>query len=304
MEGLSRNTPTLFRYKIGSFSSFATSSVERFESCEFDAGDYKWKLCFYPNGNKEKGGKDHISLYLMLANSSSFDPNKEILVSFRLFALDHIRDKCLLVQEVSRFNAQKSESGFDKFLSIGTFSDPSKGYLVEDTCMFGVEIISIVSIEKSQSTPATQSTPANSNDVPFIYRWKVKKFSTLKDLCHSETFKTGGYDWRMSLYPKGHLIKGGKSLSLYVGLADNEDLSDGTQVHLKLKLRVIDQVKDDHLVKGPTTGCLGGSIRDWGYCDFAPLGVLNDASRGYLKKNTCIVEAEIISVLTSHSDQK
>ncbi|KAL5725616.1 hypothetical protein ACHQM5_008743 [Ranunculus cassubicifolius] len=299
MEGLSSNIPpSLFRYKIGSFSSFSTSSIERFESCEFDAGDYKWRLSFYPNGNKEKGGKDHISLYLMLANSSSFDPNKEILVSFHLFALDHIREKYWSVQEVSRFNAQKFESGFDKFLSIGIFNDPSKGYLVEDTCMFGVEIFSIVSVAKGNCLSGNQ------NPLPFTYTWKIESFSKLVNKSYSDTFTAGGHKWKMLLFPKGHLKQKGKGLSLYLALVNPENLDPGKKVDVEFKFRLMDQVGNEHWEEGPTTEGLDMETSDWGFTAFIPFGDFNKTSTGYLVKDTCILQAEIITVKDSVADKK
>ncbi|KAL5539235.1 hypothetical protein UlMin_044559 [Ulmus minor] len=47
------------------------SSFEVYSSEPFAAGGYKWRLSIYPNGNKKRGGKDHISIYLELMDPSS-----------------------------------------------------------------------------------------------------------------------------------------------------------------------------------------------------------------------------------------
>jgi hypothetical protein len=61
------------------------------------------KLVLYPNGNKNRNVKDHISLYLALDESSSLHPGWEIYVNFRLFLFDHNNDNYLVVQGIYNF---------------------------------------------------------------------------------------------------------------------------------------------------------------------------------------------------------
>lgn len=58
------------------------------------------KLVLYPSGNKNKNVKDHISLYLVLEESSSLQPGWEIYVNFKLFLFDHNNDNYLVVQGI------------------------------------------------------------------------------------------------------------------------------------------------------------------------------------------------------------
>ncbi|KAJ0049010.1 hypothetical protein Pint_16583 [Pistacia integerrima] len=57
--------PSHYLLNIQSFSSL--NNLNKFISNNFDAGDFKWKLCLYPNGDKENKGEGHISVYLELA---------------------------------------------------------------------------------------------------------------------------------------------------------------------------------------------------------------------------------------------
>ncbi|KAF5203289.1 Ubiquitin carboxyl-terminal hydrolase [Thalictrum thalictroides] len=293
MEGLSNSStqqPTLFRFKIESFSSLSTSvSIKRFESCEFDAGDYKWKLAFYANGNEKVGGKDHISLYLVLADSSCIDDNKELLVSFSLLVFDQILLKYLKVHVMSSFHATKSESGFEMFLPLNIFNDPSNGYLVDDTCVFGAEVSSIESTNKKQRY------------VPFKFTWKLEKFSELKDAIYqSEKFTVEGHDFKLKLFPKGQSGKGtslslflalADPLSLFLALADPGKLSSATKLHVKFTLRIIDQVNKKHKEKASEHNFSWREI-DWGYINFLLLSELN-LSTGCLVNDTCIFEVHI-----------
>lgn len=58
------------------------------------------KLVMYPSGNKSKNGKDHISLYLALDESSFLHPGWEIYVNFKLFLFDQNNDNYLVVQGI------------------------------------------------------------------------------------------------------------------------------------------------------------------------------------------------------------
>ncbi|KAL5722321.1 hypothetical protein ACHQM5_005857 [Ranunculus cassubicifolius] len=292
MEGLCKSTrdepPTHFRFKIESFSTLSSSTLERYESCEFQTADYKWKLALYPKGNTKRGGKDHISLYLVAADKTSFNLNKEVLVTFTLFVFDHIRDKYLAFQEVTRFHSLKYESGFDKFLPLKTFNDPSKGYLLDDTCMFGAEVFIIGNTLKGQclSLPKKKSPP-------FKFSWKIQKFSGLKNKPHySEKFTVGGHDWKILLYPKGYDTGKENSISLYLHLADSGTaLQDGEEILLEFTLRVVDQVNIKHKENGTNTS-LNALVNSWGWPEFLSFIELN-SSTGFVVDDVMILEAEV-----------
>ncbi|CAB4262446.1 unnamed protein product [Prunus armeniaca] len=70
--------PTHYTLKIGSFSLLKKHSADRFESGEFDAGGYKWKLVVYPNGYEKKNVEDHISVYLEMAGAESLETDANL----------------------------------------------------------------------------------------------------------------------------------------------------------------------------------------------------------------------------------
>ncbi|KAL5719621.1 hypothetical protein ACHQM5_012376 [Ranunculus cassubicifolius] len=290
MEGFPRSqwrdaSPTHFIFRIESFSTLASSTLERHETCEFEAGDYEWKLALYPNGNKSKGGEDHLSMYLV----SSGKLNNEIQVSFTFLVFDQVREKYLSVQDVSRFDANKSEAGFDKLLPLKIFIDPSKGYLVDDACTFGADVYVMKNTPKKQCLSMMMVKPP-----PCKYTWKVEKFSQLEDKSYySDKFTTRGHDWKMRLVPKG-LNTGKGYLSLFLCLEDTE--TNGRQVIVGCTLRVVDQFNKNH--KETTfTRCFGNETNlSFGSYRLLPLSDLNE-STGYWVKNTCILEAEVTDQL-------
>ncbi|KAF6173477.1 hypothetical protein GIB67_027172 [Kingdonia uniflora] len=81
--------PTHYTFKVELFSVLSNSSIEKYESCDFEAGGYKWKLLMYPKGNKN--GKGYVSLYLEIADMGSLLPGWEVNVIFRFFCLIKLR---------------------------------------------------------------------------------------------------------------------------------------------------------------------------------------------------------------------
>ncbi|XP_059653042.1 uncharacterized protein LOC132300106 isoform X2 [Cornus florida] len=90
-------SPADYIFKIESFSVLL-GALEKYESKVFKAGGYEWKLSLYPGGNKNRDVKDHVSLYLQLANTTKIRGDWEANVKFTLFVFDHICDKYLAIE--------------------------------------------------------------------------------------------------------------------------------------------------------------------------------------------------------------
>ncbi|KAF6150269.1 hypothetical protein GIB67_033968, partial [Kingdonia uniflora] len=152
---------------------------------KIEARGYKWKLAIYPNGNKCGNGSDHLFLYLVLVDKSSFGLNKEVVVTFNLFQFDQFRDKYLSVQGERCFHRVKTW-GFDQFISLKIFNDPSCGYLIKDICVFGAEVFFIKSTERGECVSMTE------NPIAVKHAWKIDNFSNIKCLrYHSEEITSG-----------------------------------------------------------------------------------------------------------------
>ncbi|XP_031262923.1 ubiquitin carboxyl-terminal hydrolase 12-like, partial [Pistacia vera] len=136
--------PSHYLLKIQSFSS--VKNLNKFTSNDFDSGGFKWKLCLYPNGDKENKGEGHISIYLELAEMSSLPIGWEINVIFNFLYLISFRTN----GRIRRFHSMKTECGFSKFLDLETFLNPSNGYLIKDTCVFGAEVFVIKNTFKGE----------------------------------------------------------------------------------------------------------------------------------------------------------
>ncbi|XP_010270945.1 PREDICTED: uncharacterized protein LOC104607116 [Nelumbo nucifera] len=282
--------PAHYIFKIRSFSLLSKASVEKYDSDVFEVGGYKWKLSLYPDGNKVGNGSDHISLYLVLADSSLLQAGSEVNATFSLFLFDQLQDKYLTFQErrVRRFYAMRTEWGIARFIDLKTFKDPNNGYLVSDTCVFGAEIFII----KNEARGVCLSMEEGA--VACTHTWKMEKFSGIDtERLDSEAFLAGDYKWKIRLYPKGIGDGKGNSISLFLALADSTTLPPDTKVYTKLAMRIMDQASGAHSQE-ETYHLFSPSVSVWGWPNFMTLAKLNDQStKSFLRNGSCIFQAEV-----------
>ncbi|XP_024194936.1 probable inactive serine/threonine-protein kinase fnkC [Rosa chinensis] len=283
--------PTHYTLKIESLSMLTKNSLEKYESGEFEAGGYKWKLVFYPNGNKSKNVKDHISLYLVMAGANTSQIHCGVHAVFRLFLLDQNTSNYLVFQEQKerRFHAMKLDWGFDQFLSLKDFFEASNGFLMDDTCVFGAEVF----VSKERSTGKGECLSMVKDAVMYKHVWKIDSFSKINTDCHdSKTFSSGDQKWKIQLYPKGKGIGTGSHLSLYLALADPTSLPRDTKIYTEFTLRILEQTHQRHQ-HGKASFWFSASDPERGWQKFITLGFVSQTTMGFLLKDTCIVEAEV-----------
>ncbi|XP_028116270.1 uncharacterized protein LOC114314038 [Camellia sinensis] len=163
--------PAHYLLKIESFSLLSQLlldvGMKNYESDIFEASGYKWKLSLYPSGDKERKGKGHISLYLLIAETN--DHNGKV--------------KC--------FHLMKTEFDFPQLLPFGTFNDAANGYLIRDTCLFGAEVV-------MNCTGRGECLTLLKKGLDITYTWKIDKFSSLVSKIHySDVFTIGNQEWYM-----------------------------------------------------------------------------------------------------------
>ncbi|KAF9606351.1 hypothetical protein IFM89_025019 [Coptis chinensis] len=283
-ESIRDDPPTHFTFAIQSFSLLQKCSIERYETSIFEAGGYKWKLCLFPNGNKNKNVKEHVSLYLVIAETNSLPPGWHVNVVFRFFLFDQIRDKYLTMEDVKatgkRFHAMKTEWGFDQLIALKTFNDPSNGYLVDDECVFGAEVFTCN--EKSQGKGERLSMIKGATSCKNT--WKIENYpklekGSMKECLESEPFTAGDHKWLVRLYPNGFGEGKGNSVSLYLALADSSALPAGRTVYVDFTLRFMNQ-SNQRIIQSKATYWFSASNDISGWQKFllhSYLAVLKDA---------------------------
>ncbi|KAK9273909.1 hypothetical protein L1049_018721 [Liquidambar formosana] len=284
--------PAHYTFKIESFNVLSnTEEFERYETGDFEAGGYKWRLSLYPNGNKKRNGHRYISLYLAISEPDTLPLGWEVNVDFKLFVYDQIRDKYLTIQDldggVKRFHRLRTEWGFARLISLESFNDASNGYLVDDSCIFGAEVFVIKCTGKWECLTMLKQPVGNTCTL------KIQNFSAQLDTSYhySNVFIVGERKWYLLVYPKGYSSATGEALSLYLELVDWGSLPSKRKLYAEYKFRIKDQVHMNHYERTGKNWFSASS--DWGYSNFITLSDLNQASKGFIKNDALIVEGEI-----------
>lgn len=91
---------------------------------------------------------------------------------------------------VRRFHCMKTQWGIVKFIDLKTFNNPSNGYLISDTCSFGVEVFVV------KGTSKAERLLLKKNPVTFKYAWMFDSFSRkTQEYYESDFFVGGDYIW-------------------------------------------------------------------------------------------------------------
>ncbi|XP_057470432.1 protein RESTRICTED TEV MOVEMENT 3 isoform X2 [Actinidia eriantha] len=280
-------TPAHYTVKIQLLSLLKTNKLERYESGEFGVGGYKWKLAIYPNGNKVEC---HLSLYLVMVEESSLQPGWEVHAGFRLFLFAQKEDKYFVCQDPmeKRFHREKHEWGFDEFISLKEFKESPKGYLVDDTCVFGAEVF-----VKERITWKGECLSMIKDAINYKTNWEINKFSKLgAKFCESKEFNAGDQKWKIKMYPKGRDTGMGTHISLFLALTEPETLAPTTKIFAEFTICIHDlKHKSDY--SSTTSYWFSSSKPEWGWRRFIPLHYFSLPENGFLVKDKCWVQAEV-----------
>ncbi|KAI3707607.1 hypothetical protein L6452_26233 [Arctium lappa] len=293
LRSTSEAPPAHYILNIQQFSSLTKHNIERYQSGEFEAGGYKWRLVVHPNGNKSKKVGEFLSVYLVMAELTSLPPGWEVYATFRIFLLDQNNDIYLKLEDAMskgrRFHRLRTEWGFDRFIDLKEFGDSSNGYLLGDNCVFGAEVF----VCKERSKGKTECLSMVKDAVAYKHTWKISNYTKIinNDCESSNIFSAGDHKWKIKLYPNG---KGsiGNYITLNLGLADPSSLPSGTKILAEFTLRILDQLDTRHYY-GKASYWFSASISELGWKRFITHGTFFQTNRGLLFKDVCCIEAEV-----------
>ncbi|PRQ34921.1 putative ubiquitinyl hydrolase 1 [Rosa chinensis] len=296
---VTRKPPKHYKMSIKSFSRL--QSEEKYESGEFEVGGYKWKLVLFPNGNKNRDVKDHISLYLEMGGDKAIEPGKIVTVDYKLFLLNRHKGKeSYLVLE--DYNKREKKyciyrtivgglGGLDRFIPLQDFSDASNGYLIDDRCEFGVEVFVSETTRKGKGECVFMSL----NTAIYKHVWKVTNFSKLgAQPYYSLPFTANDQkycSWRLVLYPKGLITGKDSHLSLLLYLDEPHKLPPGSKILAEFTLRILDQIHGNHR-SGKVNACWFIAQPTIRACGFDQL-ITQEKNARFSMDDTCIIEVEI-----------
>ncbi|XP_021296357.1 ubiquitin carboxyl-terminal hydrolase 13-like [Herrania umbratica] len=123
-----------FTWTIENFSRLNTKKLY---SDIFFVGGYKWRILVFPKGNNV----DHLSMYLDVADSATLPYGWSRYAQFSLAVVNQIHNKYTVRKDTQhQFNSRESDWGFTSFMPLGELYDPSRGFLVNDTCIVEADV--------------------------------------------------------------------------------------------------------------------------------------------------------------------
>ncbi|XP_059285076.1 uncharacterized protein LOC132038422 [Lycium ferocissimum] len=136
---------------------------------------------------------------------------------------------------------------------------------------------------------------------PAHYLLKIESFSLLSESgvekFESNEFETGGYKWKMIIYPDGKgSDNGSEHVSVYLALSGTSSLPAGWEVNAIYTFFLFNQLCDNYLsVRGNMRRF--HSIKSlWGFPKFVCHKTFKEASSGYLVDDKCVFGAEIFVI--------
>ena len=93
---------------------------------------------------------------------------------------------------LARFNQMNTENGFPKLISQVIFNNASKGYLVEDSCIFGAEVF----VNRNNTRKVESLSAFNCSQDIDRFTWKLLDFTKINVGCYkSGVFSAAERKW-------------------------------------------------------------------------------------------------------------
>ncbi|CAA2983781.1 ubiquitin carboxyl-terminal hydrolase 12-like isoform X2 [Olea europaea subsp. europaea] len=117
--------------------NFSRLNVKKLYSEVFVVGGYKWRVLIFPKGNNV----EYLSMYLDVANSATLPYGWTRYAQFSLAVVNQIHSKFTVKKDTQhQFSQRESDWGFTSFMPLSELYDPSKGYIVNDTCVVEADV--------------------------------------------------------------------------------------------------------------------------------------------------------------------
>ncbi|XP_012851652.1 PREDICTED: uncharacterized protein LOC105971349 [Erythranthe guttata] len=285
--------PAHFMIKIESFSVLEKYGIKKYETKEFFAGDYKWRLIFKFNGKDS----DYISVNLAMADTTSLPTNWEVNALFSVFLFNQISGNYLSsTGRTLCFQATKSEWGISKFISRKVLFDPSNGYIIDDSCVFGAEVFVV---KREAVIERVLLTNVNTY---YNHALEISGFSQLPQRWVSEEFDAGGQKCNrgcLNLYRTLIIYFNGKKceyVSVSLAMADTSSLPANWEVNVVFNIFLYNQISGNYLSSPGRTRCFLETKSEWGISKFISKKILSDPSNGYLINDNIVFGAELLVI--------
>ncbi|WOL06825.1 putative inactive serine/threonine-protein kinase fnkC isoform X1 [Canna indica] len=294
------------KWMIDGFSILESQGPVTHYSGYFKACGFTWKLQLELNSSEEDGEKS-VSLCLVLVDLHT---NPVIKTIYKLFIYDQLFGQHV-VKEGEDYFHNTSHYGLCCEVSLKNFNNPRSGLVVNDRCIFGVEVQEAFAC-KLEPEGVFECLSLQKEPTPTIHTCRIKDFAKFHR--YSKIFNAGNYKWYDDTYftitnkvpyvqfDMIRLIKvykrwGEDIDSLFVTLR-LEDVSLSTlplktDVYADVTFCAMDQINgNDEKIRGQRRYSKSSALFEDG-AFLLRKEVLQDPGKGLLYKNTCIIRTTV-----------
>ncbi|CAN6310782.1 unnamed protein product [Urochloa humidicola] len=287
-----------FKWRIDGFSSLLDKQEGWTNSGYFEIKGLKWYLQLNLKDHKRGDKRDYVSLILVLSKTSDLKSDIVVEASFKLLIYDQAYGKHSKHEFSHHFQTEESRSsGVSCMIPVETLKEPSSGFIVGDSCVFGVELIKLTTTKAKHSSDKVHVQKTNGFSAREAYTWVIDDFLALKGRCYSPEFEIGDRKWYLTMYPSG-IDDIGEFLSLYLHMAKPEASLRSSEVLVEVSLSIKDQVTSNSSTKTGWCQFLATTEEDDG-CGWAKFMAVKSVKDWYLVKGSCLVEADVAIVGSS-----
>ncbi|VAH10976.1 uncharacterized protein [Triticum aestivum] len=292
-------------WKVHDFSALLETKATSVLSAPFHCSGYNWCLQVTPKHKQDAQvtpkhkqddkGNPYVALSLMMSQGC-LEPGHTVHADFELSIFNHSKGMYYGYKASHNYAFQNGYSNKECLISLQELLK-SSAFLVDDSCVFGVEIlkIDVSSPEKKAVVVQKKATTVQNLFIQkkgFIkgtYTWTINNFQELdsQNFVRSPKFEVGGHKWYIGMYPRGERRR---TDCLALGLY-RESADELSRKVVQITLSILDQKNGKYLTR--TTNLLVCTHPEgWGWIAFLPLKELQDKSRGYLIESKYVLKAD------------
>lgn len=193
----------LYEWKIEDWKKISNES-EKY-SPEFYAYGNKWRLLIYPNGS-DGNNYEYISLFFTQVNRDN-DCSVHIPVKLVFFVRSYYdySNTHYETLPIQYYSVNNYDWGYTLLIKKAEINKYLNGY---NKCVFGV-YYTFYQYERAQFRNEIISTLYDETEKRNIiskcfYEWKIEDWKGLSKNETSQTFLSGGYQWKIQIYRKGY----------------------------------------------------------------------------------------------------
>ncbi|KAG6501601.1 hypothetical protein ZIOFF_041484 [Zingiber officinale] len=223
---------------------------------------------------------------MKLTYGRKIQKNSVIKAIYKLFIYDQLHAEHMQKEGEEYFHSKSH--GFCCKVTLNQFDSSKSGLLVNDCCVFGADVLEECKLDKEG---ISESMSLNKDTTPRIYTWVIKDVSKSKNRLFSQVFAVGGYNWSIWIDP--NLATNKDFLGVFLSMDNAASLASKTSVYVEYSFCLLDVHNAKHL-KITGKRLFSSKSSSWGWREFLSWNDVQDPSRGFLRNDTCIIEASVV----------